>query len=96
MKLTKRQKEIIYFVLSRVIDNESLSPKEFAEIDYLRSLFYFDKQIITRKKKKKGLQTKYTRKVWTINPKTRVKGNDKHYKRPKAKQEFRRELERGA
>lgn len=44
-----------------------------------------------RKKKKPIYET--IRKVWAINPKTRLKGNDKAYNRKKTKQQFRREIE---
>ena len=36
---------------------------------------------------------KKIRKTWTINPRTRLKGNDKVYNRDKIKQKFRRELQ---
>lgn len=45
------------------------------------------------KKKTKRLPTKYARKVWTINPKTRVKGDEKKYNRKRAKKEFKKEIE---
>ena len=38
--MTKREKEIIYFALSRLLDDKKLSQKEFNEIDTLRDRFY--------------------------------------------------------
>ena len=40
MDLTNREKEIIYFALSRCLDDNSLSYAEFEEIDNLRDQFY--------------------------------------------------------
>jgi hypothetical protein len=40
MTLTDREKEIVYFGLSRLLDDKSLSYVEFLEIDDLRDLFY--------------------------------------------------------
>jgi len=37
--MNKRKKEIIYFALSRLLDNK-LSQNEFNEIDNLRNKFY--------------------------------------------------------
>jgi len=37
--MTKREKEIIYFSLSRLLDDKELSQKEFNEIDTLRDKF---------------------------------------------------------
>ena len=37
--MTKRQKEIIYFGLSRLLDDKELTQKEFNEIDELRDFF---------------------------------------------------------
>ena len=42
--------------------------------------------------RKKKPWYKKTRKVWIINPRTRVKGNDKAYDRNKAKKDFRKIL----
>jgi len=47
MDLTEREKEIIYFGLSRLLDDKSLSYDEFLEIDDLRDLFYTGKDIPT-------------------------------------------------
>jgi hypothetical protein len=53
---------------------------------------------MTKKKKKKKITLldiyNSIRKVWLINPKTRVKPNKKKYNRAKAKQKFRKELRR--
>ena len=38
--MTKREKEIIYFALSRLLDNNNLSQDEFNEIDDIRDEFY--------------------------------------------------------
>jgi len=38
--LEKREKEIIYFALSRLLDNNDLTEKEFNEIDGMRDRFY--------------------------------------------------------
>lgn len=41
-KLTKREKEVIYFILSRILDQESdegLSQEEFNLLDTLRDKF---------------------------------------------------------
>ena len=40
MELSEREKEIIYFALSRNLDDNELSAKEFEEIDNLRDQFY--------------------------------------------------------
>lgn len=37
--MTKREKEIVYFSLSRLLDDKELSQKEFNEIDNLRDKF---------------------------------------------------------
>ena len=37
--MSRREKEIIYFALSRVLDDRELSQKEFNEIDNLRDKF---------------------------------------------------------
>ena len=45
--MTKREKEIIYFALSRLLDDKDLSQKEFNEIDNLRDRFYTEEEIPT-------------------------------------------------
>ena len=45
--MNKREKEIIYFALSRLLDNKDLSKKEFNEIDNLRDEFYIDEKMPT-------------------------------------------------
>ena len=45
--MTKREKEIIYFALRRLLDNENLSQKEFNEIDDSRDTFYLGKEMPT-------------------------------------------------
>jgi len=42
--------------------------------------------------KKKSI-TKYQRKVWIINPKTRTKENDKIYDRNRARKQFKKEID---
>jgi hypothetical protein len=44
---TKRENEIIYFSLSRQLDDKNLSQKEFDEIDNLRDRFYEGKEMVT-------------------------------------------------
>ena len=40
MTQSKREREIIYFALSRQLDDETLSTEEFSEIDNLRDQYY--------------------------------------------------------
>jgi len=40
MELTEREKEVIYFALSRLLDDPKLSQEEFDEIDNMRDQFY--------------------------------------------------------
>jgi len=53
-------------------------------------------KIVAKKKKKRKKEfweiCKSIRKVWLINPKTRIKKSGKIYNRQKAKQEFRKML----
>ena len=44
---SKREKEIIYFALSRLLDDKELSQKEFNEIDNLRDRFYTENKMPT-------------------------------------------------
>ena len=46
-KLTNREKEIIYFALSRLLDDKKLIQKEFNEIDNLRDRFYTGNELPT-------------------------------------------------
>lgn len=47
MELTKKQNEIIYFALSRLLDDKKLSQKEFNKIDNLRDRFYQGNELPT-------------------------------------------------
>jgi len=47
MDLTAREKEIIYFGLSRLLDDNTLTYPEFEEIDDLRDLFYTGEDLPT-------------------------------------------------
>ncbi len=38
--MNKREREIVYFALSRQLDDKTLSQDEFNEIDNLRDMFY--------------------------------------------------------
>ena len=40
MILTQREKEIIYFALSRQLDDKTMTEKEWEEVDELRDQFY--------------------------------------------------------
>jgi hypothetical protein len=40
MALSDREKEIIYFALSRLLDDKELTLEEFNEIDNIRDEFY--------------------------------------------------------
>ncbi len=39
MKLSNREKDIVYFSLSRQLDDRDITPKEFNELDALRDKF---------------------------------------------------------
>jgi len=45
--LSNREKEIIYFALSRLLDDKDLSYEEFIEIDDLRDCFYVGNEMPT-------------------------------------------------
>ena len=47
MELSDREKEIIYFALSRQLDSDILTAKEFKEIDDLRDQFYTGEDLPT-------------------------------------------------
>ena len=48
MMNTRREKEVIYFALSRLLDEPTeLSQKEFNEVDALRDKFYQGKDMLT-------------------------------------------------
>lgn len=51
MGYNNREKEIIYFALSRLLEDSDLSQKEFNEIDNLREQFYQDTKLPTFGKK---------------------------------------------
>jgi hypothetical protein len=40
MELTNEEKDIIYFALSRLLDDRKISNEEFTKIDNLRDYFY--------------------------------------------------------
>ena len=45
--MTDREKTIIYFALSRLLDDKTLSYNEFLEIDNLRDQFYTKNEMPT-------------------------------------------------
>lgn len=47
MILSDRKKEIIYFALSRLLDDKELTLEEFNEIDNIRDEFYTGNAIST-------------------------------------------------
>jgi hypothetical protein len=45
--MRKREKDIIYFALSRQLDDKELTQDEFNEIDTLRDQFYTENEMPT-------------------------------------------------
>jgi len=47
IKLTKTETEIIYFALSRLLDDKDLTQEEFNKIDNMRDEFYTGEEMPT-------------------------------------------------